>query len=167
MPTASGTLYHVPAGEQSPAAAGQTEDLYRLLSRPWRDAKLGLFKSHLSLSEDVALAIDVVGQSPVHWDYLIGGCLISASLRTLADEVSLGEIGASAESGKPDRLAQAGDKAALSLLVEAFKSAGAAGRPCFLAVLEQSAAILAAMDGGKTLGRVYDELIAVEAWWCG
>ncbi len=91
------------------AEAGQTEGLYRLLSRPWMKAKIAMFGSHLRFSEDVALAIDVSGQSPVQWDDLIGGCLISASLRTLADEVSLGEIGASAESGKPDRLAQAED----------------------------------------------------------
>jgi hypothetical protein len=54
---------------------------------------------------------------------------------------------------------------ALDAYLKAFKSAWLAGRGTTLSVLEQAAPTLAGIDGGQTLLQVYENVVAVEAWW--
>jgi tetratricopeptide (TPR) repeat protein len=96
------------------AEAGWVGDLYNLISRPWMEAKLAVFQSHHRFKEDVALAIDAAAaEAPVRWDQLIRGCLISASLRSMAAQVPPEVLGVLAQTGDPDLLTQARGYAAL------------------------------------------------------
>jgi hypothetical protein len=56
---------------------------------------------------------------------------------------------------------------ALTVFVVAFKSGKSAGRESVWSVLEGAATSLAQIDGGETLRRVFEEVMAVEAWWGG
>lgn len=59
------------------------------------------------------------------------------------------------------------DQQALDVFLKAFRSAQLAGRNLSFKVVEEAAPTLAGIDGGKTLRRVYEEVMAVEAWWGG
>ena len=94
--------------------AGRIDDLYNLVGKPWMEAKLALFQSHHRFKGDVSLAIDAaLAESPVRWDQLVRGCLISASLRSMVAQVPPEALGVLAQAGDPDRLAQARGYAAL------------------------------------------------------
>lgn len=96
------------------ADAGRIDDLYKLIDKPWMEAKLALFQSHHRFKEDVTLAINAAGEeTPVRWDQLVRGSLISASLRSMVAQVPPEVLGVLAQAGDPDRLAQARGYAAL------------------------------------------------------
>jgi tetratricopeptide (TPR) repeat protein len=96
------------------AGAGRNDNLYNLVGKPWMEAKLALFQSHHRFKGDVSLAIDAaLAESPVRWDQLVRGCLISASLRSMVAQVPPEVLGVLAQAGDPDRLAQARGYAAL------------------------------------------------------
>jgi hypothetical protein len=89
-------------------------DLYKLIDRSYMETKLDAFHSHQPFSEDVALAIRTAEEEvPVRWAQLIRGCLIAASLGSMATNIPPEALGVLAGTGDPRLLAQARDYAAL------------------------------------------------------
>jgi tetratricopeptide (TPR) repeat protein len=106
------------------------EELYNLISNDWMRAKLAEFYSPQPFSEDVELAIAAASQEPINWAQLVRGCLLYASLGSMATNVPPEVLGTLALVGDTHQVTKARGYAALmqdrNIQADAFRRIGQA-----------------------------------------
>lgn len=84
--------------------AEEREALYALIDKRWMDLKSERTYSHRAFAEDVEVAIEVAeSEEPTNWVQFIRGCLIYATLGSLATNVPPAALGVLAQVGQVAR----------------------------------------------------------------
>jgi hypothetical protein len=94
--------------------ANLRHELYDLISEDWMEAKLARFGSYQSFASDVERMIVAAKQeTPIRWEHLIRGCLIYASVGSMATNVPPEALGVLVQTGDKDQVSTALGHAAL------------------------------------------------------